>query len=821
MGEFDWCGENGACLAGCIAGKHGRTCNTDCPKKNICLACSQDTGHCLKCTNGLYGSHNHCDKRCGHCKPDNQGVLKCDIDTGACQNGCLNGYYDTSCDKKCGHCLQNETSVVKCDMQTGYCENGCVDGYFGRLCDKKCGHCLPDHNNTIKCSIETGDCNNSCTDGYHGQTCDQKCKSGCFDSSRNKNRCDKISGNCSYGCVSGLYGDTCEETCSNTCRNSTCSQHSGHCDNGCVTGWYGYTCKNACSYTCANTSCDYQTGNCDDECLPGWYGDKCTLICSTKCSNRSCDRSSGHCSDGCIPGYYGDTCEFNCAKFCMESVCDIESGKCSWGCAAGFEGDFCNKTIEPERSQMSYNCVDVTTTTTTTKIQSDFFVVGFTGCLIGIAISFILILVVWLIRRIVQRSKRYGNLDMSTREENAAPIYAEISEIIERTEERRTSSSHLYMEVGAPPVVRSTQDSGNNRNIIGHYDVGGKRTCITPGDRNLALSSYNCRNDGNDIDLTHIKTKVVDEIPVPSSNGFNKTDFTRANSDQSRKYYEIPDLPFTKVFGSKTDEKRIRNSYEVPISGANITQNGEGPKHDANQYKIYCKAASDTAIASTIVFAAKADGKQIRHSYEVPISGTNITENDISKDGANQYKIYCKAASDTDIISTKVFGFKAYGKQIRHSYEIPVSITNASYQNSEFQAFNLKASNSDRRYKTDITEAETILDKDDSNINTFDKIENSKSNVLRAIYINEQLDVNTMIILEKTEDITIDKHSNENVTPVEGNKELMLTLKNREESVLNTDHSNFDIDTELQTSLMEENKVESDNESVNYLHPVS
>ncbi|XP_060552608.1 multiple epidermal growth factor-like domains protein 11 [Ruditapes philippinarum] len=595
MGEDVWCLEDGTCKDGCIVGKYGAKCNKDCPNKDRCLACSQLTGHCIKCTNGTYGKTSHCDKSCGHCKTGSKSEIECSILTGNCTHGCISGYYSPKCDKKCGHCMPNPD---KCNLLTGFCENGCVDGYFGQRCDDTCGHCQPNPDGTLKCDRDTGECQ-SCVSGYYGQGCNQKCKRTCSDSITNQVRCDKSSGNCTFGCTPGFYGNNCEKICSNTCkdnlcttkdghcqkgcisdwygefcnercnincinssctqkvgycktgcksgwygdtcnktcsincRNSSCAQTLGHCDNGCILGKHGNTCNNVCSLTCSNTSCDQYSGNCDKGCRHEWFGIKCENKCSSSCLNTSCDQYSGLCNEGCIPKYYGDICELSCPEHCKEDVCDRQIASCLLGCKQGYRGVFCDETLEQ-------NC-------------SNQFVIGFTGGLIGFAITFVLFLVRWLAKSLVLKRRRYAELDMSTRE-NVLPIYEEIPENIERSEQRETAASHFYAEVA--PLQRITQVSDTSTQC--NYEVPVKQINETSMEGALTHS----KALGIDLTMRDNMIMTVENSILMSNN--SDEDKNQSILNTSGKYYEISDISNNQLHGLNVTDKPAHHICDYP-----------------------------------------------------------------------------------------------------------------------------------------------------------------------------------------------------------------------------------------------------------------
>ncbi|XP_045159473.2 multiple epidermal growth factor-like domains protein 11 isoform X1 [Mercenaria mercenaria] len=371
---LEWCSINGTCLKGCINGKRGRTCNDNCLKKEICHKCDQFSERCLECSDGLYGM-NYCDQKCDRCMPNGKGDINCSIETGECNNGCLDGFFGRRCDRKCAYCmpLSEDSDEKKCDIDNGTCNNGCIYGYHGSSCDKKCGHCLPDREGVVKCAIDTGECNTTCIDGFYGQNCDRKCSRNCFNSKSDSARCDKETGSCLFGCVPGWYGEICETLCSSTCSKKSCNQLSGKCDNGCITGW---------------------------------YGDRCNEICSISCFNKSCSHQLGHCKHGCADGYFGESCEHVCIGNCKDDICDRQTSLCLTGCDTGYEGTFCNETMQTDFGPVVIGTVS-----------------GFAAAL---TLSFVIVMT-WCAIRFALCAKRCHGV-IASNKVNIEPVYVELSE---------------------------------------------------------------------------------------------------------------------------------------------------------------------------------------------------------------------------------------------------------------------------------------------------------------------------------------------------------------------------------------------------------
>ncbi|XP_076115922.1 uncharacterized protein LOC143083542 [Mytilus galloprovincialis] len=156
----------------------------------------------------------------------------CDLESGICILGCMNGWTDVKCDKECSAGLYGkdcrETCSINClnspcNHVTGECIGGCQDGWqgfncsqncpngqFGRNCSRSCNGCVSSMcnsvdglcDNTTSCNPgyeHTNECNISCDDGDFGIDCAQKCY--CFSAP-----CNKSDGICPPGgCETGFF----------------------------------------------------------------------------------------------------------------------------------------------------------------------------------------------------------------------------------------------------------------------------------------------------------------------------------------------------------------------------------------------------------------------------------------------------------------------------------------------------------------------------------------------------------------------------------------------------------------------------------------
>ncbi|XP_038066576.1 tyrosine-protein kinase receptor Tie-1-like [Patiria miniata] len=145
----------------CIAGYHGRDCNTACTAGSFGAGCTQ-TCHCQS---------GQCDAYTGRCQGTPSGCqegwsgMNCRI-----PDVCPVGYYGVDCLNKC-YCNNN----AACDKGTGYCigSNGvcatgfvcvtssaCSAGFYGADCSRSC-HCLNNaacHPSSQYCGGSDGEC---------------------------------------------------------------------------------------------------------------------------------------------------------------------------------------------------------------------------------------------------------------------------------------------------------------------------------------------------------------------------------------------------------------------------------------------------------------------------------------------------------------------------------------------------------------------------------------------------------------------------------------------------------------------------------------
>ncbi|XP_076115345.1 uncharacterized protein LOC143083059 [Mytilus galloprovincialis] len=310
----------------------------------------------------------------------------CDLESGVCIFGCLNGWVGKKCETACrsgyyGRGCIEQCSVTcinpRCSHITGECIGGCKSGwkginctqecsigYFGGNCTEFCGGCLSNSCDPVDglCNITKackpgyigGDyCNQKCSDGYFGVNCTNYCW-GCI-----SNMCDPLDGLCKnttackpgyfYGdycnkkCNKGHFGDNCTDYCwgcmSNLCDpldglchiTAACSPgylEGEYCNKSCDNGFYGSGCLEKCSFNCNISLCNHISGECIGGCKNGWMGVNCT--------------------DECINGYFGKNCESFCGG-CISNMCDPVDGVCNnaTACNPGYKyGEYCNERCD-------------------------------------------------------------------------------------------------------------------------------------------------------------------------------------------------------------------------------------------------------------------------------------------------------------------------------------------------------------------------------------------------------------------------------------------------------------------------------------------
>lgn len=142
------------CLEGCVEGWTDLLCNvpkdgtkiptTEC--EGSCLTCNSATKQCSSCIAGMWGKNCHqkcpsecngCDQQTGQCMVvcskycnKNANSLSCHNITGACLQGCEDGWYGDQCQNRCSpNCVEGV-----CERTFGHCVKGCAPGWKGSTC---------------------------------------------------------------------------------------------------------------------------------------------------------------------------------------------------------------------------------------------------------------------------------------------------------------------------------------------------------------------------------------------------------------------------------------------------------------------------------------------------------------------------------------------------------------------------------------------------------------------------------------------------------------------------------------------------------------
>ncbi|VDH95845.1 Hypothetical predicted protein, partial [Mytilus galloprovincialis] len=235
--------------------------------------------------------------------------------------GCPPTHYGPLCNTTCP-----QNCKGPCDLESGICILGCMNGWTDVKCDKECSPGLYGKDCSEACSINcrippcnhvTGECIGGCQDGWQGFNCSHNCPNGQF--GRN---CSKF---CN-GCVSSI----CEPVnglCDNTTSCNPGYKHTAKCDISCDDGEFGIECANKCY--CLSAPCNKSDGICPPGgCEAGFQGQSCNQECKS--------------------GTFGQNCNNNCGG-CISSMCDSIEGLCinTTGCEPGYLYDkYCNKTCD-------------------------------------------------------------------------------------------------------------------------------------------------------------------------------------------------------------------------------------------------------------------------------------------------------------------------------------------------------------------------------------------------------------------------------------------------------------------------------------------
>ncbi|XP_052071240.1 multiple epidermal growth factor-like domains protein 10 isoform X1 [Mytilus californianus] len=196
--------------------------------------------------------------------------------------GCPPSRYGPVCNKLCpGNCNG------PCDLATGSCTFGCLNGWTGDKCEQECQDSKYGKNCLETCSANcvnpqcnklTGECIGGCNDGWQEFECTRKCPFGQFGK------------NCSEFCE-GCLSQMCDHV-NGLCDNSTACRpgyvYDEYCNTACRDGLYGSNCLQICSPFCLHVPCDRRIGECIGGCIHGLQGFNCMQVSvnTVECNNE-------------------------------------------------------------------------------------------------------------------------------------------------------------------------------------------------------------------------------------------------------------------------------------------------------------------------------------------------------------------------------------------------------------------------------------------------------------------------------------------------------------------------------------------------------
>ncbi|XP_053395497.1 uncharacterized protein LOC128555830 isoform X2 [Mercenaria mercenaria] len=234
------------------------------------------------------------------------------------------------------------------------------------------------------------------------------------------------------------------------------------------------------------------------------------------------------------------------------------------------------------------------------NIGHDSVLVGFTSSLAGVIVLLVITLITRFIRRVVVRGKHYGNLQISTRD-TSAPIYDEIPDNDDTTEERHVSGSHLYMEVGTAQISKIIHESGPRSHNRCDNEIAGN--CATT--LSVVETIYNtplvCSSALN-LPALHFEVNKSNngesgEIHTSSFISLDNVDLHRKSSNLSRKYYEIPDILPDHDHNIEIERNGSNEGYETLISGPTSTD--QYAEANGANLSGQCNRMADFATSST------------------------------------------------------------------------------------------------------------------------------------------------------------------------------------------------------------------------------
>ncbi|XP_053395492.1 uncharacterized protein LOC123523809 isoform X2 [Mercenaria mercenaria] len=282
----------------------------------------------------------------------------------------------------------------------------------------------------------------------------------------------------------------------------------------------------------------------------------------------------------------------------------------------------------------------------TMNIGPDSVLVGFTSSLAGVIILLVFTLIIWFIRRVILKGKRYGNLQMSTRD-TSAPIYDEIPDNDDTKELNCLSGSHLYMEVVTAHTARSIHESGPNTHNSSYTEVAGDWAAALAVEETIIDHPLVCAN-ALGMSALHSEASNYNksnEIHTSSFISLHNAEVYGKSSNLSRTYYEIPDMIPDHDHNTEIERNDTNDGYEIPISGTSSTaQNAEAGEASVSEQ---CNRMTDLVTSPT------RDSKvtQIKDVISTRIKQTDVNDINQTLQMAKEDKRNSSSSGlDTDIL---------------------------------------------------------------------------------------------------------------------------------------------------------------------------
>ncbi|EGR29314.1 neurohypophysial n-terminal domain protein [Ichthyophthirius multifiliis] len=328
-------------------------CSKNCRKCNIfrCLECQgelgeflidNNTGTCVQCASLV--------ANCAKCRTDFlclicQESFIIDLNTGNCQEGCIQGKY---MDKKRGKCEYCPLECIQCELlETNLICILCIEGYFSNE-NNKCKKCS---DNCEKCSSQEK-CER-CLDLYFllEERCIKECPKGFFGNNESR-ECLKCNPNCAecaninecQTCIQGFFLDINDKFCS-LC-NPECQE--------CVLQASNCT---ICAFFMYLFQVDQNTVKCVDSCLPTQFADEkrrcieCPFSCNQCISSNKCT--------SCKQGFYFQNDNGQFIGICLK--CNSRCRRCenqnTKECIACNDGEYSSGSSCQKCDSQCKNCI--------------------------------------------------------------------------------------------------------------------------------------------------------------------------------------------------------------------------------------------------------------------------------------------------------------------------------------------------------------------------------------------------------------------------------------------------------------------------------